>query len=157
MVKPDKKSGEERLEYMVKWAEAQLSSEKDMIANLSNISAIINEHMEDISWAGFYIFKEGELILGPFQGKLACNRIALGRGVCGSAFMKNETLIVPDVHLFPGHIACDSESNSEIVIPIIKDNIKLGVLDIDSKHKNRFSDLEKTYLEKVVEEIKKYI
>lgn len=157
MVKLDKMSVGEKLEYMVKWAEAQLSSEKDMIANLSNISAIINEYMEDVSWVGFYLYKEGELILGPFQGKLACNRIALGRGVCGSAFLNNETLIVPDVHLFPGHIACDSKTNSEIVVPIIKDDKKLGVLDIDSLIKDRFSDLEKIYLENIVKEIKKYI
>ncbi|MFA6941786.1 MAG: GAF domain-containing protein, partial [Clostridiaceae bacterium] len=119
--------------------------------------AIINESIPEINWAGFYLFKEGELVLGPFQGKPACNRIAVGKGVCGTAFLNNETLLVPDVHLFSGHIACDSESNSEIVVPIITGDIKLGVLDIDSPVKNRFSDLEKLYLEKLVIEIKKYI
>ena len=160
MIKLDKikeMNKEDKLKYMVILSRGQLSSEKDMTANLSNISAIINECIPDINWAGFYLFKEGELVLGPFQGKPACNRIAVGKGVCGAAFLNNETLLVPDVHLFPGHIACDSESNSEIVVPIIKGDKKLGVLDIDSPVKNRFSDLEKAYLEKLVMEIKKYI
>lgn len=148
---------EDKLKYMLILSRGQLSSEKDMTANISNISAIINECIPEINWAGFYIFKEGELVLGPFQGKPACSRIAVGEGVCGKAFLNNETLLVPDVHLFPGHIACDSDSNSEIVVPIIKDDIKLGVLDIDSPVKNRFSDLEKSYLEKLILEIKKYI
>lgn len=148
---------EEKLKYMLILCRGQLSSEKDMTANLSNISAIINECMPEINWAGFYLFKEGELVLGSFQGKPACNRIAVGKGVCGTAFLNNETLLVPDVHLFSGHIACDSDSNSEIVVPIIKGSVKLGVLDIDSPVKNRFSDLEKAYLEKLVFEIKKYI
>jgi len=148
---------EDKLKYMLILSRGQLSSEKDMTANLSNISAIINESIPEINWAGFYLFKEGELVLGPFQGKPACSRIAVGKGVCGTAFLNNETLLVPDVHLFPGHIACDSESNSEIVVPIISGDIKLGVLDIDSPVKNRFSDLEKLYLEKVAMEIKKYI
>lgn len=148
---------EDKLKYMLILSRGQLSSEKDMTANISNISAIINECIPEINWAGFYLFKEGELVLGPFQGKPACNRIAVGKGVCGRAFLNNETLLVPDVHLFPGHIACDSDSNSEIVVPIIKDHNKFGVIDIDSPVKNRFSGLEKSYLEKLVLEIKKYI
>lgn len=148
---------EDKLKYMLILSRGQLSSEKDMTANISNISAIINECIPEINWAGFYIFKEGELVLGPFQGKPACSRIAIGEGVCGKAFLNNETLLVSDVHLFPGHIACDSDSNSEIVLPIIKDNNKFGVLDIDSPVKNRFSGLEKSYLEKLILEIKKYI
>lgn len=148
---------EDKLKYMLILSRGQLSSEKDMTANISNISAIINECIPEINWAGFYLFKEGELVLGPFQGKPACSRIAIGKGVCGKAFLNNETLLVPDVHLFPGHIACDSDSNSEIVLPIIKDHNKFGVLDIDSPVKNRFSGLEKSYLEKLILEIKKYI
>ncbi len=129
----------------------RLQYERDMIANLGNTSAILNEFMEDINWVGFYLFKNNQLILGPFQGKAACVRIAIGKGVCGTAFEKEMTLIVPDVHKFPGHIACDDRSNSEIVIPVMCGDKKIGVLDIDSPIKNRFDETDQKYLEEIVE------
>ena len=111
--------------------EGLLSSESDWLANLSNAAALLFTNLEDINWAGFYLMKEGELVLGPFQGKTACTRIKPGKGVCGTAAAEMKIQLVPDVHLFPGHIACDSASNSEIVIPLIKHGTVLGV-DIDS-------------------------
>ncbi len=129
----------------------RLQYERDMIANLGNTSAILNEFMEDINWVGFYLFKNNQLILGPFQGRAACVRIATGKGVCGTAFEKGMTLIVPDVHKFTGHIACDDRSNSEIVIPVMCGDKKIGVLDIDSPIKNRFDETDKRYLEEIIE------
>lgn len=160
MIKVDvmkKMSEEEKYKYMLILTEGQLSSEKDFIANLSNISAIINAAIERCNWVGFYLYKEGELVLGPFQGLPACNRIAVGKGVCGSAIAENKVLRVGDVEKFPGHIACDCASRSEIVLPIVKEDNVIGVLDIDSPELNRFTELEETYLVKVVEKIKKYI
>jgi GAF domain-containing protein len=121
-----KMNEEERLKYMNILLKGQLSSEKDNLANISNATAIINACIDNINWAGFYFLKEDELVLGPFQGLPACNRIAVGKGVCGTAVSTREVQLVPDVHLFPGHIACDSASNSEIVIPIIKDDKVIG-------------------------------
>lgn len=120
------------------------------IANFANASALLFQTLEDINWAGFYIMDNGKLILGPFQGKPACIEIPLGRGVCGTAAQQDETQVVDNVHLFPGHIACDSASNSEIVIPFHKGGIVAGVLDIDSQIYSRFSDDDRTGLEAFV-------
>jgi len=137
--------------------EGLLSSESDWLANISNAAALLYTNMENINWSGFYFMKEGELVLGPFQGKTACTRIKSGKGVCGTAVVEMETQIVPDVHLFPGHIACDSASNSEIVVPIIKDGVVYGVLDIDSPVKNRFDEVDAKYLKLFVDKMNKYI
>jgi len=115
-----------------------LQGERDLVANLANAAALLWNALEDINWAGFYILKKGELVLGPFQGKPACIRIPLGRGVCGTAAVKGETVLVENVHIFPGHIACDSSSNSEIVIPIKCGDEVVGVIDIDSPMFSRF-------------------
>ena len=141
---------EDNYKLMVQTVKAFLTGESNVIANLANTSAIINEYVKGINWVGFYLMENDELILGPFQGKPACIRIPVGRGVCGTTAKKKETIIVADVHAFPGHIACDAASNSEIVIPIMKDNEVFGVLDIDSPEFNRFTELEKKYLEEVV-------
>lgn len=126
-----------------------LENEPHVIPNLSNASALLNLALPDINWAGFYLIKNGELLLGPFQGKPACIHIPIGKGVCGTAVAEGKTQVVPDVHAFPGHIACDSESNSEIVVPIFVDNKVIGVLDIDSPLFNRFDDTDREGLEKV--------
>ena len=133
-----------------KQLDALLTGETDQIANLSNASALLNTFLSDINWVGFYVMKDGELVLGPFQGLPACVRIPVGRGVCGTAAAKKETMVVEDVHAFPGHIACDAASNSEIVIPLIKNGEVMGVLDIDSPIKNRFSPEDKSGLEQFV-------
>ena len=129
---------------------ALIHGEKDFIANLSNASALLFYSLEQINWAGFYLFKEEELVLGPFQGKTACIRIALGKGVCGTAASLKQTLVVKDVHQFPGHIACDAASRSEIVVPMIKNDKLLGVLDIDSPVLERFSEEDQRILEEFV-------
>ena len=120
------------------------------IANLANISAALWQTMDRINWAGFYIMKEGKLVLGPFQGKPACIEIPLGRGVCGTAAQEKRTVLVEDVHHFPGHIACDSASNSEIVVPIFKNGEIYGVLDIDSPYFSRFTAKDQRGLEEIV-------
>ena len=127
----------------------QLHKESDKLANLCNTMAFIKE-LPDVSWAGVYIERDGELVLGPFQGKAACNRIKIGSGVCGTAFEEGRTLVVPDVEKFPGHIACDSLSKSEIVVPIICNDKKIGVLDLDSYSLNRFNEVDKEKLEEIV-------
>lgn len=119
-------------------------------ANLANASALLYETLDRLNWAGFYLMEDGKLVLGPFQGKTACIVIPLGRGVCGTAAAKNETVVVPNVHEFPGHIACDCASNSEIVVPIRKDGEVVGVLDIDSPEFERFSEEDKEGLEAFV-------
>ncbi len=124
--------------------------EPNFIPVLSNASALIYDNLQDLNWAGFYLMNNGSLLLGPFQGKVACIRIALGKGVCGTAAGNDETLVVPNVHEFPGHIACDGASNSEIVVPIHKDGKVVGVLDIDSPSLNRFSEDDKAGLEAFV-------
>jgi len=129
---------------------ALISEEKDWLANLANSSALLWMMLDDINWAGFYLYKNNELVLGPFQGKPACTHIELGKGVCGSAALSRETQVIKNVHEFPGHIACDSQSNSEIVVPIIKNNILIGVLDIDSPLYSRFDEIDKKYLEEFV-------
>src|SRR6187402_932623 len=118
--------------------EALLAGERDPIANAANTSALLFQMMPDLNWAGFYFLRGSELVLGPFQGKPACVRIALGRGVCGTAARERKTIVVPDVHAFPGHIACDVASRSEIVVPLLFGERLLGVLDLDSPRENRF-------------------
>src|SRR6266516_4821526 len=115
-----------------------LKGEKDFVANAANTSALIFDALPDLNWVGFYLLKEGELVVGPFQGKPACVRIALGKGVCGTAAVERKTIVVPDVNAFPGHIACDAASRSEIVVPLISGGDLLGVLDIDSPRLARF-------------------
>lgn len=129
--------------------------EKNFIANAANLSALLYSYMEDINWVGFYMLNDQELVLGPFQGKVACIRIDVGKGVCGTAAKKRETVIVDDVHSFPGHIACDLASNSELVVPLIRDGELFGVLDIDSPEFKRFTDEDKTNIEKIVETLLK--
>lgn len=131
----DKKEFYNQLNMYLK---ALLGEETDFTANLSNAAALLYHTFKDINWAGFYLYKEDQLILGPFQGKPACVRIPIGKGVCGIAAHTKEIQLVEDVNLFPGHIACDAASQSEIVLPIIKDNQLIGVLDIDSPKKARF-------------------
>lgn len=128
-----------------------IAEEKDWLANLANSSGLLYLLMDNINWAGFYLYKEEELILGPFQGKPACTRIEIGSGVCGTAANTFETQVVEDVNAFPGHIACDPDSQSEIVVPMIREGKLIGVLDIDSPIKNRFNEIDREYLEKFVE------
>lgn len=123
----------------------------DLIANLSNAAALLNHFLDDINWVGFYLAKGQELVLGPFQGLPACIRIPFHKGVCGHAATTKQTVVVSNVHEFPGHIACDEATNSEIVIPLIKDDQLIGVLDIDSPVLNRFSEMDKKYLEQFVQ------
>lgn len=146
----DKMTEEQRLKYMVMLLKGQVSSENDIYANLSNASAIIKALIKDINWAGFYIMKNGELVLGPFQGLPACNRIEINKGVCGSSAYNKKTCRVDDVCTFEGHIACDSASKSEIVVPIIIKDEVFGVLDIDAPINSRFSELHEKYLEAFV-------
>jgi L-methionine (R)-S-oxide reductase len=117
-----------------------IEGERDFIANAANLSSLLYHSLPDLNWAGFYLLKEGELVLGPFHGKPACVRIAMGKGVCGTAAEQRQTILVDNVHEFPGHIACDSESNSEIVVPLIRDQQLIGVLDLDSPLLRRFDE-----------------
>jgi GAF domain-containing protein len=126
-----------------------LAGEHDLIANAANATALIYGALPDINWCGIYLLKGGELVVGPFQGKPACVRIALGKGVCGTAAAKRETLVVPDVQAFPGHIACDVASRSEIVIPLIAGSELLGVLDLDSPRLARFDEADRRGLEQL--------
>ncbi|MFJ7888913.1 GAF domain-containing protein [Lysinibacillus xylanilyticus] len=137
----------EQYNTLAKQLDALLTGESDRIANLSNASALLNLFLPNINWVGFYVLQGEELVLGPFQGLPACVRIPIGRGVCGTAVKKEETIVVKDVHDFPGHIACDAASQSEIVIPLIKDGQVIGVLDIDSPIVNRFSKEDQEGLE----------
>ncbi|KOS64746.1 GAF domain-containing protein [Lysinibacillus agricola] len=137
----------EQYNTLAKQLDALLTGESDRIANLSNASALLNQFLPNINWVGFYVLQGEELVLGPFQGLPACVRIPIGRGVCGTAVGKEETIVVKDVHDFPGHIACDAASQSEIVIPLIKEGHVLGVLDIDSPIVNRFSKEDQEGLE----------
>lgn len=129
---------------------AIISDEADLIANMANISAILFNAYDDVNWAGFYRMLDGELVLGPFQGQVACIRIPVGRGVCGTAVSSKKTQLVADVHQFSGHIACDALSNSEIVIPVFANNEVIAVLDIDSVTHNRFDDEDQQGLEAIV-------
>lgn len=127
-----------------------LEGEKNAITNLANFSALLFNSMENVNWVGFYLYDGNELVLGPFQGKPACVRLQLGKGVCGTSFQNNETLVVANVDEFPGHIACDAESKSEIVIPLEHNGKLYGVLDIDSPIYNRFDSDDRTNLEELV-------
>jgi len=132
---------------------ALLDGEHDLVANAANMAALIYWSLSELNWAGLYLVdaRRGDLLLGPFQGKPACVRIPLGRGVCGTAAQRRETVVVPDVHEFPGHIACDSASNSEIVVPVIRGGRLLGVLDLDSPVRARFDDADARGLERLVQ------
>ena len=131
-----------------------INKELPLVSNLSNVAAILNK-LENINWVGFYLVEGDKLYLGPFQGDIACTIIPKGKGVCGTSFARKETIIVPDVNKFDGHIACSSLSKSEIVVPIIKDNEVKAVIDIDSPIYDRFHDDDKVFLEKVAEELSK--
>ncbi|UAL49631.1 GAF domain-containing protein [Sutcliffiella horikoshii] len=138
---------------MLKQLQALIADEPNFIANLSNASALLNVFLTEVNWVGFYLTdetKQDMLVLGPFQGLPACVRIPFGRGVCGTAASSMETQLVADVHAFPGHIACDAASQSEIVVPMVVNGKVIGVLDIDSPIKDRFDELDKVYLEKFV-------
>jgi len=130
--------------------EAVLQGERDWICNLAQTSAFLMQTLPDLNWAGFYLSTTDALVLGPFQGRVACTRIPLGRGVCGTAAARRETVVVPDVHAFPGHIACDSASNAEIVVPLVRNGALLGVLDLDSPRLNRFDEEDARGLETAV-------
>ncbi|MDA1779453.1 GAF domain-containing protein [Bacillus cereus group sp. BY9-3LC] len=147
----------QQYEIVIKQLDALLTGESNVVANLSNASALLNQFLDRVNWVGFYVTEGNQLVLGPFQGMPACVRIPFGRGVCGVAAETKTTQLVADVHQFPGHIACDSASNSEIVIPIIKDGNVIGVLDIDSPEKNRFDEVDQRYLEKFVETLLKHM
>ncbi len=140
---------EEQYISLIPQIKALLEGEPDLIANLANVTAALKEQF-GWWWVGFYLVKDNELVLAPFQGPVACTRIKKGRGVCGTSWQQVETLIVPDVEQFPGHIACSSISRSEIVLPIIKNNIVIGVLDVDSEYLNHFDTTDKKYLEEII-------
>jgi GAF domain-containing protein len=140
----------EKYENLYKQLESLLEGETDQIANMANMAALIHETF-GFWWTGFYIVKGEELVLGPFQGPIACTRIPYGKGVCGTAWQRQETIVVPDVEEFPGHIACSSLSRSEIVVPIFSNNSVYAVLDIDSKELATFDNIDKEWLEKIVE------
>lgn len=137
-------------DILIKQINALLSDENDFFANASNFSSFIYHNFENLNWVGFYLFSQGTLLLGPFQGKTACIRIKPGNGVCGTAFEKSETVVVDNVHQFPGHIPCDDTSNSEIVIPMDFNGETTGVLDIDSPVYNRFSEDDKQTFEEML-------
>ncbi len=147
-IKIDKnRSDEEIYEQILPQIESLINPAEPLVSNLANVSAVLKESFDKISWVGFYLLKDDRLYLGPFQGKVACTVIELGKGVCGTSALKKETLIVDDVHKFPGHIACDGGSNSEIVVPIIKDDKVYGVLDLDSYKFSAFNNTDKRFLE----------
>lgn len=145
-------SGTKEKDYqlVLKQLTALLEGEEDSTALLANASALLNQFLDEVNWVGFYIWKEDELVLGPFQGLPACIRIPYGKGVCGTAVKERKTQRVPDVTLFPGHIACDAASQSEIVIPIIVNDTVFGVLDVDSPITDRFDEIDQKYLEQFV-------
>lgn len=140
---------EEQYRELIPQVQGLLTGETDLVANLANVCAALKEQFRWL-WVGFYLVKDEELVLGPFQGPVACTRIAYGRGVCGSAWKQKQTLIVPDVEKFPGHIACSSASRSEIVVPVIKDNEVVAVLDADSENLAGFDEVDGKFLEEIV-------
>ena len=140
---------EEKYRLLISQLKSLLTRDDNLISNLSNCTAAIKDVFEKVSWVGFYLFDGNKLCLGPFQGKVACTSIEIGKGVCGTSADKRETITVPDVNKFPGHIACDSKSRSEIVIPIIKNDDLIGVLDLDSYAYNSFGEADKKYLEEI--------
>ena len=154
----DVASLEEKYKLLIKQIKELLNRDDNLLTNLSNLTAALNQTFDKISWVGFYLYDKEKLYLGPFQGKVACTSIEIGKGVCGTAAANKETIIVPDVDKFPGHIVCDADSKSEIVVPIISNDGDLfGVLDLDSNQYNSFNETDKIYLEKIckflVEEI----
>ena len=140
----------EQYETLLPQIKALLEGEPDLIANLANITGALKEQFNWL-WVGFYLVKNDELVLGPFQGPVACTRIKKGKGVCGASWAKAQTLIVPDVEKFPGHIACSSLSRSEIVVPIIRNKKVIGVLDVDSIEPDQFDNIDQDYLEQIIE------
>ncbi|MGE7216206.1 GAF domain-containing protein [Priestia koreensis] len=150
-------SKEKDYELLIKQLKALLEGETNQVANLANASALLNQFLTETNWVGFYLNEQNELVLGPFQGLPACVRIPFGRGVCGTAAQTQETQLVADVHQFPGHIACDAASRSEIVVPMVKEGNVIGVLDIDSPITDRFDETDKKYLELFVEELLPFI
>lgn len=149
---PEGLSKEEMYKALLPQLKSLIEHESDLIANLANISAALKSAF-NFFWVGFYLVKENQLVLGPFQGPVACTRIPYGRGVCGNSWKENKTIVVPDVEQFHGHIACSSESKSEIVIPLIKNNQVIGVLDVDSENLHSFDEADAYYLEKIVRSI----
>ena len=144
------KDKRELYDFLAGQVEHLLADERNIIANCANFAALLYQSIPEVNWLGFYFLKDTQLVVGPFQGNPACVRIELGKGVCGTAAVKRETVIVSDVHAFPGHIACDARSNSEIVLPLIKEKILIGVLDIDSPIRNRFDRDDQAGLERLV-------
>ncbi|MFD2701984.1 GAF domain-containing protein [Paenibacillus shunpengii] len=140
----------EQYQAVIDQLKGLIYEEPDAVANMANASALLNVFLKDINWVGFYVYDGTELVLGPFQGLPACIRIALGRGVCGTAAAERKTQLVRNVHDFPGHIACDAATNSEIVVPIVKNGELFGVLDIDSPLLNRFDEEDQAFLERFV-------
>ena len=140
---------EEQYKSVIPQIKALVEGEPDLIANLANIVAALKEQFGWL-WVGFYLVKESQLVLAPFQGPIACTRIKKGKGVCGTSWEKAQTIVVPDVEKFPGHIACSSKSKSEIVVPIIRDSKVMGVLDVDSEHLQEFDETDKKHLEEIV-------
>lgn len=149
---------EQQYELVIKQLKALLEGESNTIANLSNAAALLNQFIDRVNWVGFYLTENTELVLGPFQGLPACVRIPFGRGVCGTSAEQKATVLVEDVHQFPGHIACDAASQSEIVVPMVKkDGTLLGVLDIDSPEKSRFDETDQKYLELFISALMDYV
>lgn len=144
----------ERYEALIPQIEALIQGETDLVANLANISAALKQTM-DFFWVGFYLVKENELVLGPFQGPIACTRIGFGKGVCGTCWKEKKTILLPDVDAFPGHIACSSASKSEIVLPAFKDDQVVLVLDVDSSERNDFDETDRVHLEKLMRIVEK--
>jgi GAF domain-containing protein len=147
---PENATKETIYSLIIPQIEALLSSETDLVANLANVSAVLKESFS-FFWVGFYLVKQGELVLGPFQGPVACTRIKYGKGVCGNAWQTAQVVIVPDVDSFPGHIVCSSLSRSEIVLPLVKNGVVLGVLDIDSEQLNSFDEIDARELQIIVQ------
>lgn len=146
---------QEAYDLLIAQTKAITEDESDTIANLANVSAIIYEFLQDVNWVGFYLLKNNDLVVGPFQGKVACSRIALYKGVCGKAVLDKKMVTIDDVHAFDGHIACDSASNSEIVFPLIVKDKVIGVLDIDSPLYNRFDSIDEQNLQLLVDHLTK--
>ena len=142
---------------LVKQVKNLLNKSDNILSNLSNLTAALKQTFDKISWVGFYLFDGQKLYLGPFQGKVACTELKLGKGVCGTAAFENKTMIVPDVNKFPGHIACDADSKSEIVVPIMRNGKLYGVLDLDSTEYGSFNEIDKKYLEEIINYLKKEI
>jgi GAF domain-containing protein len=147
----------ELYEELARQLDGLLSGERDPVANLANASALIFQSLPDLNWAGFYLMRDGELVLGPFQGRTACVRIPVGRGVCGTAAAQAATQLVPDVHAFPGHIACDSASQSELVVPLVVDGEVKGVLDLDAPIPARFDETDARGCEQVVRVLLRHV